>query len=284
MRYIIKEETLTDLADVIRYKANIEEMLSPAEMIDVVGGLTTATERPINFEIVGGTTEPINPRENTIWVNTDVEIGEWQILYNEPTKRANGDKLVVGDVWMVNEDFRAVSFNILKQNNTKVSIHTPRQWNGTSWDTKKGYIYQNGEWSPISNILRVFPSTYACTEDNWTVSTNEGTFVMSSVSMYLYGHSQGSSRTLPNYPVDFSKYKTLYMNIDRMTSHNDFYFRWRRVTDSGLAVNYKVDDLDQSLWIGTHAIDISSITDECYLCFNFSNGGGGVITDIWFEE
>ena len=33
--------------------------------------------RKLNFEIVGGTTEPSNPAENTIWVNTDTEITSW---------------------------------------------------------------------------------------------------------------------------------------------------------------------------------------------------------------
>ena len=33
----------------------------------------------LNFKIVGGTTEPTNPKENTVWINTDVDIGEWQM-------------------------------------------------------------------------------------------------------------------------------------------------------------------------------------------------------------
>lgn len=31
----------------------------------------------LNFKIVNGTTKPVNPKENTIWVNTDIEIPNW---------------------------------------------------------------------------------------------------------------------------------------------------------------------------------------------------------------
>lgn len=38
----------------------------------------------LNFKIVGGTTEPANPSENMIWVNTDAEITEWVISAINP--------------------------------------------------------------------------------------------------------------------------------------------------------------------------------------------------------
>lgn len=284
MRYLINESTLTNLADAIRYKADIESTLSPAKMISTINGLSTMAEKPLNFEIISSITEPTNPIENTIWINTDIKIGEWQILKDEPTTRVNGNELAIGDIWLMNENFRAVSFNPLKQNNLKMFIHTPKQWNGTSWDTKDGYIYQNGEWIEMIKILRIFPTDYACIDDNWTKGSNSGTFAMCSKSMYLYGHSDGSYRKLKGFPVDFSKYKTVNFIIDKMTNSSDFYFRWRKTSDDTLTINYKIDDLDTTLWVGTHTIDISTLTDECYLELRFDNGGGGYITDIWFEE
>lgn len=31
----------------------------------------------LNFKVVGGTTQPTNPCENTIWVDTDIDITSW---------------------------------------------------------------------------------------------------------------------------------------------------------------------------------------------------------------
>lgn len=39
---------------------------------------------PLNFKIVGGTTEPTNPKENMIWVNTDQKITEWAFAAENP--------------------------------------------------------------------------------------------------------------------------------------------------------------------------------------------------------
>ena len=45
---------------------------------------TLCAETGLNFEIVGGTAEPSNPEENTIWVNTDTNITGWEFSANEP--------------------------------------------------------------------------------------------------------------------------------------------------------------------------------------------------------
>lgn len=50
----------------------------------------------LNFKVVGGTTAPVNPKENTIWVNTDVKITSWHFGAEEPNvydipPRAPGD-------------------------------------------------------------------------------------------------------------------------------------------------------------------------------------------------
>lgn len=39
---------------------------------------------PLNFKVVGGTSAPSNPKENTIWVNTDQKITSWHFGADEP--------------------------------------------------------------------------------------------------------------------------------------------------------------------------------------------------------
>lgn len=39
---------------------------------------------PLNFKVVGGTDQPANPSENTIWVNTDQKINGWYFGADEP--------------------------------------------------------------------------------------------------------------------------------------------------------------------------------------------------------
>ena len=41
----------------------------------------------LNFKVVGGTTQPANPKENTIWVSADVEIAEWGFGTENPFEK-----------------------------------------------------------------------------------------------------------------------------------------------------------------------------------------------------
>lgn len=38
----------------------------------------------LNFKVVGGTVQPINPKENTLWINTDVDIESWTFAAENP--------------------------------------------------------------------------------------------------------------------------------------------------------------------------------------------------------
>ena len=52
----------------------------------------------LNFEIVGGTTQPSNPKENTIWVNTDQEITNW-LFDNLPGTIVESTGTVLGTIY-----------------------------------------------------------------------------------------------------------------------------------------------------------------------------------------
>ena len=160
--------------------------------------------------------------------------------------------------------------------------------NGTN-DVQIGKIYRsNGTTDSLIHTSEYvfFPSAYVSNKENWTDhGEGSGSVVINGEIISLAGHSKGSSWSLYNYFVDFSKYETLCIEITQLTGHpdNKFYIRWRDKDSNGLKVDYKVNELDDSLKIGIHRIDISSVTSQCYLGFSFSNGGGGTITKIWFE-
>lgn len=222
-------------------------------------------------------------KENTIWVKTEIPIRDWCMSKTEPENQS------IGNIWFMEEDFeRSVSFEMLKNNKTKTRIHTAKQWNGTLWETKESYIYQNKKWIEIPRIFRLFPTDYSCNPNNWVASSKTGSVVISSVSIWLYGHSEGSYRYLKGQPVEMSKYKTVNFFLDCQSqgsyNNNDFYFRWRSLADNTVGLSSKIDEIPESERLGINSLPIGDLTGEYYLDLTFSNGGGGVITDIWFEE
>ena len=63
---------------------------------------------PLNFKVVGNP-QPANPKENTIWVNTDVSITSWIFSATEPEAPSDGA------IWIL-PGTAGASFNALKKN------------------------------------------------------------------------------------------------------------------------------------------------------------------------
>lgn len=94
----------------------------------------------LNFEVVGGTTEPTNPKENTIWVNTDTEITGWYFSATQP------EKLEEGELWFAIGDSSDVAFNALKENTIQVYPKSVKQWVSGELKEVTAKTYQNGTW------------------------------------------------------------------------------------------------------------------------------------------
>lgn len=99
----------------------------------------------LNFKVVGGTSTPASPKENTIWVNTDTPITWWGIGdYNHSPGWSTPDGYVYIDADTSTNT--GDDFNALKKNEIWLRpIHAIQRVNGT-WVDKTAKIYQNGAW------------------------------------------------------------------------------------------------------------------------------------------
>ena len=93
----------------------------------------------LNFTVVGGTTAPSNPKENTIWVNTDTDITSWIFNATEPTVSA-------GMVWISTGTTSTVEFNALKKDGSQVYPISAKQYIDGTWVDKTAKSYQGGKW------------------------------------------------------------------------------------------------------------------------------------------
>lgn len=94
----------------------------------------------LNFKVVGGTTQPTNHTENTIWVNTSVSITDWVINATEPTAPKEGM------VWITTDKSSSAEFNALKKNGIMVYPISAKQYIGGAWVGVTAKSYQGGEW------------------------------------------------------------------------------------------------------------------------------------------
>ena len=103
----------------------------------------------LNFKVVGNP-QPENPKENAIWVNTDVPIPKWYFDANQPESMAEGD------VWFSTGTSSPIAFNALKKNYIQVYPLSAKQYIGGAWVDVEAKIYQGGAWVDLAQSVIIF--------------------------------------------------------------------------------------------------------------------------------
>lgn len=93
----------------------------------------------LNFKVVGNP-QPSNPNDNTIWIDTDVEITSWIFSGTQP-KTATA-----GMVWIYTGTSSPAEFNALKKNGITVYPLLAKQYVSGAWVSKIAKSYQGGAW------------------------------------------------------------------------------------------------------------------------------------------
>ena len=234
----------------------------------------------LNFEIVGNTIQPTNPKENTIWVNTDIEIINWEFSAMEPAGAE-------GLVWIPTGLSSLMSFNALKKNGVTVYPIGCAQFISGVWINKSAAIYQAGMWSNFWNgklydvgdeyeqITGGFIEAYRNNIGTRTFTKNKDNFYFRSV-----GTSNGGAHIYASTEkkIDLSSFSTLYARIKHSpSSSTSFYLAAHDRTDEPL---YNVPCVlkQSSSKEGVVSLDISELSGEHYILFglggNVSNNSG----------
>lgn len=140
-KVITDNQHYADIAAAIRTKNETETLYKPSEMAPAILAIQGGVE--LNFKVVGGETEPVDPAENTILVNTPEEITSWIFSAEEP----EGPE--PGAVWFTVGLQSPVEFNALKENNIQVYPLYAKQYVDGAWVDKTAKIYQNGKWFAV---------------------------------------------------------------------------------------------------------------------------------------
>lgn len=101
----------------------------------------------LNFKVVGGTTQPTNPTENTIWVNTSTTISSYVFAATAPSNPTSGM------VWIFTGTASAVEFNALKKSGLQVYPISAKQYVSGAWVDKTAKSYQGGKWAEWATYL-----------------------------------------------------------------------------------------------------------------------------------
>lgn len=215
----------------------------------------------LNFKVVGSTTAPASPKENTLWVNTDVAIGEYQFSAAIPETRTDGTALQAGDVWIVTNAGSNICFNALKKNGIATNVVAAYQWDGLAWGGKtvKGYI--GGEW--IDSDIYIFSSTHGINQGSW--KSQKGTITVGD-TLYVHANSSSYGDFVNNYGVDLTNISTVEFTV----SGGEFDSSYKNnrvgvVSDSSNLTENSFEAYTQFTANGTYTVDTSALNGVHYL-------------------
>lgn len=139
----------------------------------------------LNFSVVGGKTQPNDPKENTIWVDTDISVTSFSFSVGTPLDPIDGM------VWISTGISSSVAFNCLKKGSIMVYPLSVMQYASGAWVAREAYIYQ-GEWIQFS-YLTVYLYNNGETAYAWQgTGTDTGEELIMQVSRGAYSGGYGS--------------------------------------------------------------------------------------------
>lgn len=224
----------------------------------------------LNFKVVGGTTAPAGPAENTIWVNTSTGITGWVFSADAPASPG------AGTVWFSTEKSSGVAFNAVKKNGLWIYPSGCRQYVGGAWAGRTAKIYQGGAWvdwwtgelySPgntwdgVTGGWLATTQRYAATVEGSAIAATAPALTPGSDSLTAALSANLASGTLrTSNMIDLTDYSTITLKGTLSSSHP--YCRLYIATDPG--VNYGTLAAYAQL-ANTTALDISGVSGSYYV-------------------
>lgn len=272
-RLFVYDDELTSIANAIREKnGTSEELAFPAGFVSSIQAIKAGNGS--NITVVGGTTQPENPEINTIWVNTDMEIGKWYATPDEPTSPEEGD------VWM---HLKASSFSveIAEENSMVIEISNVYQYSSGEWVQRSIQIFRNGSWEEASlNELTLLDTdgwryglSFRSITDYADITIYNDSYP---VTLFMYRYS---GAYLPD--VDLTDYDVLEFDAEGGANEKTYFsvtdgttYGSVSSTSAGTLVYQRIDGAFSRNY---YSLDISSITGT----HNIMIAGWGLSEDVY---
>ena len=223
----------------------------------------------LNYKIVGGTTQPTDPSENTIWVNTNIEISTHGFDFENPF---TGENIANGTVWFKTSNSGDVSLKLFKKDECLVYLKSCQQYVNGVWSEKTTLIYQDGKWKIVAGIsFYLFNGTTDVTDvsgswSKWSGASG-GTIEISSGVMKMKAPAAEAARSNATFghskTVDLTAYKTITVTTNSIPTRSEDR-SYVAVYDSSKT---KLASATLTKSTTSTTLDVSGISGKCYIGF-----------------
>lgn len=225
----------------------------------------------LNFEVVGNP-KPLHPKENTIWVNTDLKILGYIFNQMRPVN------LEDGMVWIATGDTSGIAFNALKKNCMMIYPRTVEICIDGEMTNVEAEIYQGGEWHDATSVVFFADGAFNTETFGNMVATDGGSNVsISGNNLAIYRYNRSISDKL----FDVTGFDTIEVTVADYHSGN---VTWYLVGENGTGHALAIDlGLANG---GTRKLDISDYEGKYYfkvVCTGNNNNDHVLISSIIFR-
>lgn len=226
----------------------------------------------LNFKVVGGTSVPPNPKENTIWVNTDTAITSYIFSATQPIEPAEGM------VWFVTSTSGGVEFNAIKKNGINLRIMHCKQYVGGTWKPMSADIYIDSAWVQFAKaILYLYKNgdrNLEVTGNFWHGSTIVSDGVAADGTKFLDFPSAPLDATYTQHignPIDLTPYSLLVQkSVNSREYPGDTIYIYSESGEAVVEFSIPANNNDD---IFTYTIDISHLKGLHSITFqDYGNG------------
>lgn len=217
--------------------------------------------------VVGGTSQPNNPSNNTVWINTSTNITSWVMSADEPASPSEGM------VWIMH--WKPTDKILTLDRSFIVNIGGAKQYISGAWSIVGGAVYTNNTWIN----LRTYLYHEGVFNPNWTWTKPTETNMYSEESTYLDFTGRSSQRCYLkcNERIDLTDVNIINFDYGSRQGGGTAYSRF------GITVSYMNDGItslsDEAevkyTFLGTDtatdrhvvSIDVSSVKGKYYISF-----------------
>ena len=175
----------------------------------------------LNFKVVGSLQPPVSPKENMIWIETDVPITSWIFSATEPDDPAEGM------AWIVVGTSSTVEFNALKKQGIQVYPISANQYIGGTWVNVTAKSYQGDAWVDWWNgELYDSGNKFVSITGGWYTDSlsDNGSATIGGVSIDITYTAVASAYTVvtTNNEIDMSRYTSLCFDMEVSSHYNEY--------------------------------------------------------------
>lgn len=223
-----------------------------------IGGGGTAG---LNFEIIGKTSRPVNPKPNTIWVNTSVEITDWAFSATEPINPVNGM------VWFNTSSYSSAPINALKKHELNIYPVGCQQRISGRWVGKSAETYIDNKWTAWDMYIYNLGNENINLTGGWNAH-DMGKFTKNADNMEISGTANGAS-TLN--PIDITPYSKAIFHVNTSSgSYKDVGFSKNKYNYDAASVRF-----NNTFGYVDKEVNISGLSGMYYPTI-YTEGGSGV--------